>query len=242
MSNRVRLLPFVVADGPWNMAADEALLTSAVDDIASLRFYGWSRATLSLGYFQPAAPALSVSGLACLPWLRRPSGGAALVHHRELTYALALPPGPAWRPPADGWIWNFHDILRTALASLGIVTNLCEQEQKNGEVLCFLHHTPGDLLLGECKIAGSAQRKRRGALLQHGSVLLGQSPFTPALPGIAELDGTVLSAETLISALIDALTHATGWTVEPGDWTAREVRAIEEVLSRYGSSNWNNRR
>ena len=51
MSPRVRLLPFVVSDGPWNMAADEALLSSAIDDTPSLRFYGWNCATLSLGYF-----------------------------------------------------------------------------------------------------------------------------------------------------------------------------------------------
>jgi len=51
----VRVLPFAVADGPHNMAADEALLRAAVSGRASLRFYGWSAATLSLGYFQPEA-------------------------------------------------------------------------------------------------------------------------------------------------------------------------------------------
>src|SRR5438132_960258 len=94
----VRLLPSTVASGPWNMAADEALLAAAVTGQASLRFYGWTEATLSLGYFQPAGPARALAGLGELAWIRRPSGGAALVHHLEITYALALPPGPAWQP------------------------------------------------------------------------------------------------------------------------------------------------
>ncbi len=189
MSSRIRLLPFAAGDGPYNMAADEALLTSAVDGTASFRCYGWSRATLSLGYFQPAAPALAEPALAGLAWVRRPSGGSALVHHHELTYALALPSGPAWRPPPAGWGWGFHEIIRAALARLGIETHPCREERKKSSILCFLHHTPGDLLLGSCKIAGSAQRKRRGALLQHGGILLAQKPPTPLpLPGHRGID------------------------------------------------------
>src|SRR5712691_9259535 len=86
-----RLLPFTTAAGPWHMAADEVLLETAAAGVASLRFYTWSPPTLSLGYFQPAASRLADPLLADLPWVRRASGGEALVHDRELTYALALP-------------------------------------------------------------------------------------------------------------------------------------------------------
>ena len=55
----IRLLPLEIADGPSNMAADEMLLESAAQGVASLRFYGWSEATVSLGYFQPAAARLA---------------------------------------------------------------------------------------------------------------------------------------------------------------------------------------
>ena len=81
------------------MASDDTLLESAAAGVASLRFYGWREPTLSLGYFQPSAPARAYPGLGGLAWVRRPTGGAALVHHHELTYALALPPGPTWQPP-----------------------------------------------------------------------------------------------------------------------------------------------
>src|SRR5205814_9219218 len=92
-----RLLPYAVADGPHNMAADEVLLESAAAGIASLRFYGWSEATLSLGYFQPERLRHEDERLTGLPYVRRPSGGATLVHHHEVTYALALPAGPPWQ-------------------------------------------------------------------------------------------------------------------------------------------------
>src|SRR5947209_7466749 len=71
--NTVRLLPFAAADGPRNMAADEVLLEAAVGGGASLRFYGWSEPTLSLGYFQPQSVRLSDPRLAGLPWVRRPT-------------------------------------------------------------------------------------------------------------------------------------------------------------------------
>ncbi len=75
---RCRLLPLECAGGPWNMADDDALLDSADGGVATLRFYGWSRPTLSLGYFQEAGPARADPLLAPLPWVRRPSGGGAL--------------------------------------------------------------------------------------------------------------------------------------------------------------------
>src|SRR6516164_7148613 len=144
-SPQCRLLPWRVADGPWQMAADEALLESAAGGVASLRYYGWTTATLSLGYFQPAAARLGDPLLAALPWLRRPTGGEALVHHHEITYALALPGGDPWQSRNSPWPCRMHEIIRTALAMLGVNVRLCEEEKRLGDVLCFLHHTPGDL-------------------------------------------------------------------------------------------------
>src|SRR5437764_1062452 len=110
-----RLLPFAVADGPQNMAADEVMLhTAAEEEITSLRFYGWSVATVSMGYFQ-AASVRWQPRLAELPWVRRPSGGKTLVHHHELTYALALPRGFA-----GGWLRRMHErVILPALSHLG---------------------------------------------------------------------------------------------------------------------------
>jgi lipoate-protein ligase A len=242
MSSVVRLLPFATGDGPLNMATDEALLASAVNGVASFRCYAWSTATLSLGYFQSAGPARAKPELSGLPSVRRPSGGSALVHHHELTYSLALPADQARQCPSADWIWYFHDIIRAALIELGVETHLCRQEERFAEVLCFLHHTRGDLLFTSCKVAGSAQRKRRGALLQHGGILLAQSPFTPCLPGIADLTGVRVESQALQDLLVVALGQATGWRIELVDWTGGERRIIEALLPRYCSLDWNSRR
>src|SRR4051812_36941289 len=80
------------AEGAWNMAVDEALGEAAAETkIATLRFYGWSRPTLSLGYFQKHDERVAHVGSAGCELVRRASGGGAIVHDRELTYSLALP-------------------------------------------------------------------------------------------------------------------------------------------------------
>ena len=241
--NRVRLLPYTEADGPHNMAADEVLLEAAVAGSASLRLYGWSQATLSLGYFQPVAVRESDPRLANLPWVRRPTGGETLVHHHELTYALSLPPGPPWQAHRTSWLALMHAILAEALAGLGAAAVSVGSEVRLGQVLCFLHHTPGDLHIGRAKVVGSAQRRRRGALLQHGAVLLAASPHTPALPGVAELIGRGLSAEEVAAAVRVCFARRTGWTLEPADWTADECHRIDALAAdKYAQPAWNARR
>lgn len=224
------------------MAADEALLEAAAEGSASLRFYGWAQPTLSLGYFQASAASRAYPRLGELAWVRRPSGGAALVHHLEVTYALALPAGPPWQKRGESWLRRMHGILRDAL---GATVRVCgdDEGKKLGEVLCFLHHTPGDLLLGDAKVAGSAQRKQRGALMQHGGILLAASPFTPSLPGLRELTGSVISPESLCAAAIEHFTHHTGWELVPSEWDSALRQRIDEIaVGKYARADWNSKR
>jgi lipoate-protein ligase A len=239
-----RLLPFAMSDGPGNMAADEVLLETAIGGIASLRLYGWTEPTVSLGYFQSVAP-LVPDPLAVLDFVRRCTGGAALVHHYELTYALAVPPGGEWQPRKWPWLCRMHGIIAGTLAAVGVSGVSCPgTERKLGDVLCFLHQTPGDLLSGAAKIVGSAQRKQRGALLQHGAILLARSPHTPSLPGLHELAGfDPLRVDELQAALLDAFSQDTGWRLEPGDWTAHERARIEDFAeSKYRRDSWTYKR
>ncbi|HSQ54269.1 MAG TPA: lipoate--protein ligase family protein, partial [Gemmata sp.] len=109
----MRLLPFAVADGATNMAGDETMLESASErGIATLRFYTWTEPTLSLGYFQPAADREQLSPV---PWVRRSTGGAGIVHHRELTYSFALPAKPEWKSN-EPWLCRMDRLLREGLA------------------------------------------------------------------------------------------------------------------------------
>ncbi len=240
-----RLLPFGVALGAWNMAADETLLEAAVAGTASFRFYGWSQPTLSLGYFQASAVSRAYPRLSELAWVRRPSGGAALVHHLEMTYALALPGGAPWQKSGESWLRRMHTVIRETLAAFGVVVRLCgdQEKKKLGETLCFLHHTPGDLLIDGSKVVGSAQRKQHGALMQHGSILLVASPWTPHLPGIRELAGAILSAESVGVVLAEQLAKYTCWQLISSEWTPKERERIDALAAcKYSRPAWNCKR
>ena len=242
MTATLRLLGYETADGARNMAADEALLFHAEAGVASLRFYGWSPPTLSLGYFQPAAARLGDDRLARLPWVRRATGGATLIHDSELTYALALPAGLPWQT-GQPWMPRFHEILKAALASLGADVALAPRNDVRGDVLCFQKHTIGDLICRDFKIGGSAQRKHRRSLLQHGSILLRQSSAAPALPGIFELTGVDIAPALLRDAIIQHFVAATGWRLESAVWTDDDVRLIENLTrEKFSSASWNDKR
>lgn len=244
MTTTVRLLPFAAADGPTNMADDEAMLESAARGLASLRFYTWVEPTLTLGYFQPN-PDGEPATLTFLPRVRRSTGGAGIVHHHELTYSFALPAIPEWKP-AESWICRFHHLLRDVLSGFGVSARMvvCGEEKKLGEVLCFLHQTPGDLLIDGSKVAGSAQRKLRGALLQHGSLLLWRSEFAPELPGMCDLAGKDLFTPRGLAELLTArFATDTGAAIEPGDWTAGERARVPVIRAeKYANPEWNAKR
>jgi len=241
----VRLLPLEVRDGPGNMAADEVMLEAAAAGTASLRFYTWQPATLSLGYFQPYSVREFDPRLFSLPFVRRPSGGATLVHDKELTYALALPAGNEWQPRGQSWICRMHDIIAETLRFFGMEPHIvaCGQEKKLGNVLCFLHQTPGDLILKGHKIVGSAQRKQRGALLQHGAILFARSESTPALPGIRDLTAMAIGVDDLAKRLSQEFRQHTGWVVQSCEGTESMRAQIQECAeSKYHTEQWNFKR
>lgn len=236
-----RWFPYEVHDGPHNMAADEVLLEAAAESgIASLRFYGWSPPTLSLGYFQPAHVRRENPLWARLPFVRRPSGGNTLVHHHELTYSLALPRGFDPR-----WLRRMHErVLLPALRRLEVnELRIAEKTNFLGDVLCFQQQTPGDLLCHGRKIGGSAQRKQRQALLQHGSILLGRSEYAPELLGIRELNGHDLDVGDLQQALLRDFRDETGWEMRASAWSAEEQARIAELIKeKYAAPGWNEKR
>lgn len=228
------------------MADDETLVRTAADEgVASLRFYGWSSATVSLGYFQSHLVRDADPLILPLPWVRRPSGGATLVHHHELTYALALPAGRLWHCD-ESWLLRMHRIIVDALSERGLAGKIVLVDStpiRHGEVLCFQQFTPGDVLCGGHKIAGSAQRKYRQALMQHGSILLAQSAHTPRLPGIRELTRVNLTIEQLQEPIVQSFERATGWRLFAAEWSPAEVATSAQLVrDRYANVEWNQRR
>ncbi len=150
------------------MAADEALLDRVVrSGGALLRLYRWDPPTLSIGRNQPMA-AVGV------PTVRRPTGGKAVWHEHEVTYAVAAP------IELFGSLRNayceIHTRLATALRSLGVKARLAPNRPtvrpSDGPTSCFAASVGGEIVVHGRKLVGSAQVRRRDALLQHGSILL----------------------------------------------------------------------
>jgi len=243
-ATRCRLLSFSVHDGYQNMAIDDVLLQSAETGRRSLRFYGWREPTLSLGYFQKADDRLLDPLLTECAWVRRASGGGAIMHHHELTYCLALPAELATRK-AGSWLCRVHDAIRSTLSTYGVAASgvSCGEDKKLGSFLCFQHQTPADLLIGGHKIVGSAQRKRRGAVMQHGSILLQRSPLAPVLPGVGELAQVQIDAFDLATRLAATLQAETGWQFDPDELDAGELSRVPDVVrDTFAADEWNHRR
>jgi len=182
--------------GERNMAIDEALLQNVQPDWPIvLRVYRWERPTLSLGHFQRIEDRLEYPLLHELPWVRRKTGGGAIVHDQELTYSVLIPTRD--NLPAKGHseplYRGIHSAFVEKLLSLGWNAELSESctcstsEGKNSDpFLCFLRRSPVDIIIGFDKILGSAQRRSTMGLLQHGSLLLRRSQYTPGLNGLLD--------------------------------------------------------
>jgi lipoate-protein ligase A len=244
----LRWIPPLHLSGCWQMAIDEWLLdravaaTSAADAAAPdpvLRFYTWSGPTLSLGFhqrrLQPAWLALARSGE--LRLVRRPSGGRAVLHAAELTYALVWPQAPARRREAyhAACAW-----LQQGFADLGLPLLFGAEPADPLHPSCFAASTAADLIHREGgKRIGSAQLWRRGVLLQHGSILL--RPEAALWRRVLRedpprLEPLSLSPEQLIAVLQQAARRhlsiaAADWTMEP--LAPQEWSAIASRLPRY---------
>ena len=174
----------------WNMAVDEALLETAIhEDCSTVRVYRWSEPSVSLGYFQKPQLSPTNTQLASLPMVQRLSGGGAILHHHELTYSCAIAANHALARSPHELYTHIHDRVIEFLSRKGIDAALRGEHQQSDEnqFLCFGRADARDIIFRGHKILGSAQRRRRGAVLQHGSLLLKQSEFAPQFPGLLDL-------------------------------------------------------
>jgi len=159
------------------MALDEALMSRARETGEwTLRVYAWSSPTISLGRNQSAMrhydrERIRRRGVAVV---RRPTGGRAILHHREITYSVT---GPADAAGAERESYTrINRLLVRALKNLGVDAGVAPKRERAripDATPCFEHPAEGELTFDGRKIAGSAQWRSDGALLQHGSILVG---------------------------------------------------------------------
>lgn len=181
--------------GAWNMAVDAALLEESLrSGTTFVRLYRWSEPTISLGYFQQSEERESDPRINHLPSVRRLSGGGAILHDKEQTYSCVLPPGHALAEQPSRLYDLVHSLVVGLLREQGVDVQPRgrghDQKSAVEPFLCFLREASPDLVVRGHKVLGSAQRRRRGAVLQHGSLLLKASEFAPDLLGLHDLFAT----------------------------------------------------
>lgn len=244
-----RLLSTGARSGAWNMACDRVLLerVGAGASPPTLRFYGWDPPAVSLGRHQPdpdpeARAALAARGIDVV---RRPTGGRAVWHGppaEELTYAVVAPLG---EPPLDAGLVEayrrIHVALAAGLRALGADVDLAPRARTrtrpDSRLACFAARVPHEIGAGGAKLLGSAQRRIRGALLQHGSLPLAgdQSPLRAAWPDsladgaattLAEAVGRTVGFEETAAALAAALAEGMNVRLLPGVLRGDEDAAV----------------
>lgn len=230
------------------MAFDEAMLDAACADpsTALLRTYAWIRPTLSLGYFQRIADAESDPRWNGVDMVRRPTGGGAIWHHHDITYAIVLPiTHPVYAVPKELYA-RVHEAIAEGLRGEGFAARrrgpFARDDSGNRPFLCFTDRDSEDIVIRESKIVGSSQRRRPGAVLQHGSVLLACSNTTPELPGLSDFAGDSCRladvAGILRNVIPPALNLVSIESVEHAPWPEH----LQELTRHYQSRRWTARR
>lgn len=253
-----------------NMAIDEAILQlhAAKAVPPTLRFFGWRPAAVSIGYFQSLLGEVDLD--ACrrlgIEWVRRPTGGWAILHHMELTYSVVireelLPGGvlETYRVLAQG--------LLSGLQALGLPASLSPEPPAHPSALqtsaCFEHPSQYELVVGGRKLVGSAQMRKYGAILQHGAIMLDidydltfdvlkldpderkrQADFLRRRAvGIREALGRTVDYAAARDAIAGGFARALQLDLRPGELSAAELAGMASLQrEKYDSPEWNQRK
>jgi lipoate-protein ligase A len=239
------------------MALDEALAREAQRPV--LRFYGWSRPSVSIGCFQDADEVnygyLLKEGM---PLVRRLTGGRGILHGHELTYSLSAPVAGIFR----GGLRDNYTLLGQAFAeafkALGLEPEISRSKRLSGRSrspLCFESASLGEIKLGGRKVVGSAQKRWPGRFMQQGSIpfrieqseLLrvfksdGGPRVEDSMTGLLDV-APLLDPDVLKGAIVSAFEDVFGIEFDESAATSSEEELARELGLKYRSTEWNLRR
>ncbi len=242
------------------MAVDEALLRALQQGLCpiTVRFYTWRPAAVSLGYFQDVEGAVDLGAVRelGLGLVRRPTGGRAILHDDELTYSIVI---PADALPGGRSIGRSYRAISSALARglrlLGLHASMGGEKAGRDTLpaACFALATRADLAVEGAKVIGSAQVRRGGVILQHGSIPItldlqvherlfgrGAGALRHRAAGIAQLLGRRPGLEELVEAFTRGFEEQFQVRLEPGELTQAEVAVAEELAeAKYRRDEYN---
>ncbi|SMO39280.1 lipoate--protein ligase family protein [Melghirimyces algeriensis] len=277
MGKTWRLLHTGWKDSAENMAIDEAILIAHSEGRVppTIRFYGWNPATLTIGYFQRVNKEIDLNRVQerGLGFVRRPTGGRAVLHDQEVTYSVIVEEGypgmptsvtQSYRAISMGLLHGFRN-----LGLQGEMIPLETEEEKRkyaslGSAACFDSPSNYELVIEGRKVAGSAQTRQRGVILQHGSILLGldvdllfdvlrfpsdsvkermKKGFIKKAVAINELKGDPVSFEKAVQAFSKGFESGMKIQLKPSELTRYEQELAQQLVeSRYGQDKWNFKR
>ncbi|MGE5675600.1 MAG: biotin/lipoate A/B protein ligase family protein [Mycobacterium leprae] len=252
------------------MAIDEAIMHAVGrgEVPPTVRFYGWQPAAVSIGYFQSMSKEIDLDAVAAggFGYVRRPTGGRMIFHHMELTYSVAI----AEDALPGGVVETYRELSNGLLAGLQLLGT--EPELSGGDLdprrrdpggfhtACFDSASAYELTLNGKKIAGSAQTRHDGVILQHGSILLDldaplmfrlmkvpdqvrqrfMERFLAKATYLREVLGREVSYEEARDAFAEGFARGLSLNLTRGSLTeAEEAEAAELVRAKYGSDEWN---
>ncbi|MGG0666626.1 biotin/lipoate A/B protein ligase family protein [Viridibacillus arvi] len=272
---------YFINSGPcspaFNMALDEALLHWHSKGLIPpvIRFYEWNPATLSIGYFQRAEKDIDFEQLHKLNvgFVRRPTGGRAVLHEHELTYSIIVnedyPDMPktvteAYRVLSEGLLLGFRNLGLDAYFSIP------DSEEKRADLktpksaVCFDAPSWYELVVEGKKVAGSAQTRQEGVILQHGAILIdlddeklislfkfpseaSKERMRKHLPqkavAINQLAQKPVDVETCISAFRKGFEDGLDIELVPYTLTEEQTNFVNNLAkTRYESDEWNFRK
>lgn len=209
MAETWRLFSTWGAAPDFNMGLDEALLFSHGAPV-TLRLYTWSPDTLSLGYFQALEDVPGAERAGAI--VRRITGGGAIHHQGELTFSItAALDHPLYRGNVASSYERVHALIARTLSRHGV--NAAErgarplESDRPDSGMCFHASTPQDLVWGGRKGVGSAQRRKDGRVLHHGSIKLESTPLEGEIATLAG-EGRQVSPQALGEDLVEVLAQA----------------------------------
>jgi lipoyl(octanoyl) transferase len=261
----------------FNMALDEALLDwhSEGKIPPVIRFYGWNPATLSIGYFQKVDKEIDMEAVKAhgLGFVRRPTGGRGVLHEHELTYSVIVseehPEMPktvteAYRVISEGILKGFHQLGLEAYFAVPKTVEDHEALKNPRSAVCFDAPSWYELVVEGRKVAGSAQTRQKGVILQHGAILLDldedklfsvfkypnekvkekmQSAFKNKAVAINDISPKKITLEDAKEAFYKGFAEGLNIVLEPYQLTEDELSYVNKLAKeRYESDEWNFKR
>ena len=261
----------------FNMALDEALLEwhGKGEFPPIIRFYGWNPATLSIGYFQKVEKEINMSAVKelGLGFVRRPTGGRGVLHDEELTYSVIVsenhPKMPksvteAYRVISEGILKGFHLLGLDAYFAIPRTEEQKSSLKNPRSAVCFDAPSWYELVVEGRKVAGSAQTRQQGVILQHGSILLDldedklfqlfkypnervkermQKSFKEKAVAINSLTDNRITIDMAKDAFKKGFADGLGIQLEDYQLSLEELDYVNKIAKeKYESDDWNFRR